>query len=323
MAAATTNLPFETGMASQPITRQDRTPQAAADSPQVIQVAVTPGYFEAMGMRLRAGRPFAETDHADAKLVAILNETAARRYWPGEDPIGKRLGIGSRERFGSFRQAPPGEVEWREIVGIVSDIRSAGQSVPIEPEVYYCYKQFPIYGPSLIVRTDSEPQTLAVAVRREIAAVSRNALVTSVRTMDAVAAQAIADPSLRAGVAAGLSLLALALGMLGVYGLMTYSITQRTPEIGIRMALGAREAQVVAMVMRWAIAVTAAGLGLGLTLAMAAARFLTTLLFGVKTADPVTLVVATVLLAAATLAASVAPARRAARVDPGMALRSE
>jgi len=256
--------------------------------------------------------------------VAIINATAARRYWPGENPIGKRVARGSLERFNGFRRLPPGEtVEWREIVGIVSDIRSAGQGAPIEPEMYYCYKQSSIYEPTLIVRTDGEPQALARAVRREIEEVSRNAVVTNIRTMEAVATQAVADPRLRATIAGGLSLLAVALGMLGVYGLMTYSITQRTGEIGIRMALGAREGQVVAMVLQWAIVVTAVGLGLGLMLAMAAARLLSTLLFGVKTDDPVTLVVTTVLLAVTTVAASFAPARCAARVDPATALRSE
>src|SRR6185503_6474991 len=102
-------------------------PQASADSPQAIQIAVTPRYFEAMGMSLRAGRNLAETDLADGNLVAVVNETAARRYWPGENPIGKRFAIGSRERFGSFRQVPPGQTEWREIVGVASDVRSAGQ----------------------------------------------------------------------------------------------------------------------------------------------------------------------------------------------------
>src|SRR5262249_13706334 len=162
---------------------------------------------------------------------------------------------------------------------VISDIRSAGQNAPMEPEVYYCYRQFPIYGPSLLVRTDAEPSTLASAVRREIRAVSASAVVTDVRTMDAVAAQAIADPRLRAGVAGALSLLAVALGVLGVYGLMTYTVTQRTREIGIRTALGAQETQVVAMVMRWAITVTACGVCLGLALAMIASRSLTTLLF--------------------------------------------
>jgi len=323
IAAATTALPFEAGMASQAITREDRPPQSSSDSPQVIQVAVTPGYFDAMGMRLRAGRAFAAMDRADGKLVAILNETAARRYWHGEDPVGKRFAIGSRERYGGFRRVAAGTIEWREIVGIVSDIRSAGQSAPVEPEVYYCYRQFPIYGPSLVIRTEGDPLALAPAVRREIQAVNRHAVVTDVRTMDAVAAQAINGHSLRAGIAGGFSLVAVGLGMLGVYGLMTYTVTQRTREIGIRMALGARESQVVGMILRRAFALASAGLALGLALSMAAGRWLSTLLFGVKATDPVTLAGTSLLLALAAVAASYAPARRAARVDPAMALRSE
>ena len=323
VAAATTALPFEAGLASQPITREDRPPRASSDSPQVIQVAVTPRYFEAMGMQLRAGRPLAETDRADGKLVAILNETAARRYWPGENPVGKRFAIGSLERFGSFRQVAAGEVEWREVVGIVSDIRSAGQSAPVEPEVYYCYRQYPVYGPTLLVRTDGDPLSLAGAVRREIEAVDRNAVVIQVRTMDAVAAQSIAGPGLRAAVAGGFSLVAVALGMLGVYGLMTYTVAQRTREIAIRMALGAQAAQVSAMVVRRALTLTAAGLLLGLALAIAVARWFSSLLFGVTAVDPLTLVGTCLLLAFAAVAASYAPARRASRADPAMVLRSE
>src|SRR5262249_54379351 len=148
---------------------------------QVIQSAVTPRYFEAMGILVKAGRNLAETDVRDGKLVAVINETAARRYWPGEDPIGKRFGIGSRERFGSFRAVRPGEIEWREIVGVVSDIRTAGQNAPVEPEVYYNYKQFPIYDPSLVVRTEGDPVRLAGAIRREVQAVNARALVTQVR----------------------------------------------------------------------------------------------------------------------------------------------
>jgi len=314
---------FETGQASQAITREDRAPRASSDSPQVIQIAVTPRYFEAMGMRLRTGRPLGEMDRADGKLVAIVNETAARRYWPGEDPIGKRFAVGSRERFGSFRQVAEGEVEWREIVGIVSDIRTAGQSAPVEPEVYYCYRQFPIYGPSLIVRTDGDPLALAGAIRREIQSVNRRAVVTKVRTMEAVAAEAIADRRLRAGVAGGFSLVAVGLGMLGVYGLMTYTVAQRMREIGIRMALGAREAQVAGTVLRRAVSLVVAGLALGLVLVMVAARWISTLLFGVKALDVVTLAGTCALLAVSAVAASYAPARRAARVDPSIALRAE
>jgi putative ABC transport system permease protein len=322
-AGATTVMPFESGDASQAITRGDRPPKTAADSPHVISIAVTPGYFDAMGMRIKAGRNVSESDVATGRLVALINETAARRYWPGENPIGKSLAIGSLERFGSFRQVKPGEVEWREIVGVVSDVRSAGQSAPVEAEVYHCYRQFPIYGPSLVVRTEGDPTLLAAAIRREIQSVNTGALVTRIRTMDQVAAEAVAAPRMRAVVASIFSLVAVALGMLGVYGVMSHTVAQRAQEIGIRMVLGARPSQVSGMVVGRAIRLTAVGLALGFLASMAAARWISSLLFGVQPADPVTLVATCVLLGIAAVAASYLPARRASRVDPATALRAD
>ena len=133
---------------------------------------MTPGYFNAMGIAVTRGRGFTEEDRADGHLVAVVNETAARRYWPGEDPVGKRIAIGSSERFGSFRQVRPGEVEWREIVGVVADVRSAGFAASVQPEVFHSYKQFPLYDPSLIVRTAGDPAALTQSIRSEIAAVN-------------------------------------------------------------------------------------------------------------------------------------------------------
>jgi len=323
VAAATTLIPFESGTASQAITRADRPPQAAADSPQVISIAVTPRYFEAMGMRLITGRGLAESDTADGRLVAVLNETAARRYWPGESPIGKRFAIGSLERYGSFRRVAAGEIEWREIVGVVSDIRSAAQNAPVQPEVYYCYRQFPVYGPNLVVRTAENAAVLAGAIRREIQAVNRSAVVLRTRTMEQVAAEAIGPQRLRAMVASGFSLVAIALGMLGIYGVMSYTVAQRTHEIGIRMALGARAGQVSGMVIGRAIRLTAVGLGIGLAGSMLVGRWISTMLFGVDPVDPVTLLGTCILLGLAAVGASFLPARRASRVDPATALRSE
>jgi putative ABC transport system permease protein len=322
-AAATTVLPFEAGPASQAITIEGQPARASSESPQVIQVAVTPRYFELMGMQLRAGRLTADTDRADGKLVAVLNEAAARRYFPGQSPLGKRFAVGSRERFGSFRPAPPGGIEWREIVGVVSNIRTGGQRAAVEPEVYYSYRQFPIYGPTLLVRTDGDPAALTGAVRREIEAVNRSAIVTKVRTMQAVASEAIADPRLRAGVAVAFSIVAIALGMLGVYSVLSYTVAQRTREIGIRMALGAREEQVAGMIVKRTLALTAMGIAAGVTIAAMAARSISSLLFEVETTDPVALGGTCVLLAAAAVAASYGPARRATRVDPASALRAE
>lgn len=321
---ASTGATLEEAPAAQAITREDRPPATATDSPHVIQTAVTPDYFKVLGVPLQKGRLFTETDAADGKLVAVLNETAARRYWPGEDPIGKRFAIGSRERYGSFR-APvePGGIEWREIVGVVSDVRSAGFAADVQPEVYFCYKQFPIYGPTLIVRTHGDPMLLAGAIRREIAAVSNRAVVRSIRTMDQVAAETLAERRLRAMLVALFSVLALAQGILGIYGVLSYTVAQRTQEIGIRMALGADPLQVSRMIVGQALRLTAAGIVVGLAGAFAAARWIASLLFGVQPLDIPTFAGTCVLLLLVSIFASYAPARKAMRVDPALALRSE
>jgi putative ABC transport system permease protein len=323
-AGATTGVPLESGAAEQPITREGHPLLPAADSPRVLQTAVTPGYFAAMGVPLRRGRAFSEMDTADGNLVAILNETAARRYWPNEDPIGQRFTRGSRERFGYFRRPPAPEApEWLEIVGVVADVHSSKPGLGQQPEVFHCYKQFPIYDPKLLLRTAAEPLLLAAAVRREIAATNRSAVVTDVRTMDQVAAAATAEPRMRARVAGSFSGLALALGMLGIYGVLSYTVSQRVREIGIRMALGATRFDVACRIVGQALALTGAGLALGLGGAFAAARWISTLLYGVEAIDPVTTLVTCVLLAAAAVTASLEPMRRAMRVDPAAALRSE
>jgi len=320
---ATTGVPLEGGPAGQAITRRGDPPRPGALSPQVVQTAVTPDYFRAMGIALTRGRSFTEDDRADGVLVAVVNETAARRYWPGENPIGRQFAMGSLERFGSFRQPRPGEVEWREIVGVVADIRSGGFASEVQPEVFYNYKQFPLIDPSLIVRTAGEPAALVQAVRAEIGAVNSRAVITRVRTLDDVADQSIANPLLRARLATMFSAIALMLGMLGIYGLMSYTVAQHTREIGIRMALGARRSQVAQMIMGKSLRLTAAGVGLGLAIAYIVARWISSLFFGVSPADAVTLGVTCVLLLATAALATAQPTRRAVRVEPAVALRNE
>jgi putative ABC transport system permease protein len=322
-AAATTVVPLEGGPARQAITRYGDPVAPSAVSPQVIQTAVTTGYFKAMGIAVTRGRVFTEADRRDGPLVAVVNETAARRYWAGEDPIGKRFAMGSRERFGSFRPVKPGEVEWREIVGVVGDVRSGGFASSVQPEVFYSYKQFPVYEPSLIVRTAGDPAALAQAIRSQLADVNPRAVVTRVRTLDDVADQTIADPRLRAALATAFSTLALMLGMLGVYGVMSYTVAQRTREIGIRMALGARRSQVARMILGKALRLAAIGVGLGLIGAYAAARSISSLFFGVGPADAATLSAACVLLVVAAAGASLHPTRHAVRVEPAVALRND
>ncbi len=311
-------------MPDQAITLEGQPPRAAVESPRVISRAVTPDYFPAMGIPLRKGRRFTEGDAGDGKLVAIVNETAARLYWPGEDPVGKRFAMGSRERFNYFRAPPrPGEAEWREIVGVVADVRSSGLDLPSQPEVFYDYRQFPWYGPTLVVRTDGDPLQLAAAIRRAASALNRRAVVTEVKTMEQIAADSIAQPRFRAKLIGLFSALALLLGMLGIYGVTSYTVAQRTREIGIRIALGATVADVSWLIMGQALRATGIGLVLGITGALAAARWISSLLYGVSPADPVTLAGTCVVFGGAALAASYLPARRAAGVDPASALRSE
>jgi predicted permease len=323
-AGATTGVPLEVDAAEQAITRQDRPALPAAQSPRVAHMAVTPDYFTAMGIAITRGRSFSGDDRADGALVAIINETAARRHWPGEDPIGKRFAIGSRERFGFFRApARPGDIEWREIVGVVADFRSAGFAASIQPEIFYSYKQFPLYDPSIVVRTTGDPAGVVQSVRAAIAGINDRAMVTRVRTLDDVADESIADPRLRAALASLFSALALMLGMLGIYGLMSYTVVQQTREIGIRMALGAQRGQLAAMILGRTLRTTLLGIGLGLGLAYVAARWISTLFFGVTAADTLTLTVTCLLLVAAALLAAAEPTRRAIRVDPSVALRNE
>jgi predicted permease len=323
-AGATTGVPLEVGAAEQTITRQDRTALPAAQSPRVAQMAVTPDYFRAMGIAITRGRSFSEDDRADGTLVAIVNETAARRHWPGEDPIGKRFAIGSQERFGFFRApARPGDIEWREIVGVVADFRSAGFASEIQPEIYYNYKQFPLYDPAIVVRTTGNPADLVPPVRAAIAGVNSRAMITRVRTLEDVADQSIADPRLRAGLASLFSALALMLGMLGIYGLMSYTVARQTRELGIRMALGAHPTRLALMIVGKTLRLTLVGIGVGLVLAYVVARWISTLFFGVTAGDVLTLTSACLLLVAASIIATAYPTRQAMRVDPAVALRAE
>jgi putative ABC transport system permease protein len=323
-AGAATNIPLESAVASQPITREDRVAEAASASPRVVPSAVTPGYFEALGVPLTRGRACAETDTAASVLIALINDTAARRYWPGEDPIGKRFAIGSRERFGFFRApATPGTVEYREIVGVVGDVRSAGFAQDVQPEIFLCYKQYPIYEPTLMVRTAVDSAVLAPALRREIAATSGRAVILEVKTMDEVAARSLRDRRLRTAMVASFAVLALGLGMLGIYGVLSYTVGQRTREIGVRVALGADGRLVAQMIVGQAVRLTLTGLAIGLIGALIAARAIAGLLFGVQPFDLLTFAATgATMLGAAALAAAL-PARRAAGIEPAVALRSD
>jgi len=311
-------------MPNQPVTLDGQPFRSAVESPQVIMRAATPGYFPIMGIPLRKGRLFTEGDAGDGKLVAIINETAARRYLLGTDPVGKRIAIGSAQRFGYFRAPPaPGQPEWREIVGVVGDIRSSALDLPPQPEVYYSYRQYPWYSPTLLVRTFGDPQRIVAAIRREAAALSSRVVVTEVKSMQEITGDSIAQPRFRAVLTGLFAALAMLLGTLGIYGVMSYATAQRTQEIGIRMALGATQTDVAWLVVGQTMRTTAIGLGLGIVGALISARWTSSLLYGVGSADPMTLAGTCLLFGGAALVASYIPARRAAAVDPSIAMRRE
>lgn len=308
----------------QPVTVEGQPIRPASQSPLVIMRAVTPDYFPSMGIPLKTGRLFAETDSGDGKLVAIVNETAARLLWPGVNPAGRRIAIGSQERFGYFRvPPPPGVPEWREVVGVVGDIRSSALDTPPQPEVYYSHRQFSWYHPALLLRTAGDPLRLAAGVRREAAALSPHAVVTGVSTLDQIASESIGEPRFRARLTGLFGALAILLGMLGIHGVNSYAAAQRRREIGIRMALGASRFDAAWLVAGQALRTTAAGMAVGVAAALIAGRSISSLLFGVGSADPATLLIACAVFGAAAAAASYLPAREAARVDPGVAARSE
>jgi putative ABC transport system permease protein len=273
---------------------------------------VSAAYFRALGMRLIRGRLFDERDTADKPDVVLINETTARKYWPHEDPVGKQFTL----NFSSwFPKA--------EVIGVVSDIKTLGMDMPPFPEIYRPDSQLPSDDAFLIIRTKAAPETLANKVREEMGQIDRDIPLRAVRTMEGV----IADTLWRARISAWLlglfAALAAALAAAGLYGVMSYSVNQRTQEIGLRMALGAASRDVLRMVIAEGFKLTVVGLGLGLAAAFALNRLIASQLFGVTGTDPLTYGGVAMLLAMVAMVACYIPARRAARVDPMIALRRE
>jgi putative ABC transport system permease protein len=273
---------------------------------------VSPAYFRTVGMRLIRGRLFDERDTAAAPMVAVINETTARSYWPDEDPIGKSFML----NFSSwFPKA--------EIIGVVSDIKTYGLNLPTYPEIYRTAAQLPSDDASLIIRTKADPETLAATVREEMRRIDRDIPLRQVRTMEGVIADTLWRPRLSAWLLGLFAALAAALAAAGLYGVMSYSVSRRTQEIGLRMALGAETGDVMRMVIGEGFKLTVVGLALGLGAAFALNRLIASQLFGVTATDPLTYAGVALLLAVVAMAACYVPARRAARVDPMVALRTE
>ena len=279
---------------------------------------VTPGYFEAIGTPLRAGRTFTDADTADTLLVIVVNETMAKKFWPGGSAIGRRLTMG-------------GNGIWITVVGVVADVHHRGLDLQPRPEMYRPHTQFRYGGPGApavstmtwVVRASGDPRAATSYARAAIHAVDANLGVSDIATMDQVLADSTSDRRLNMLLFAMLGGLALTLATVGVYGVVAYSVTQRTHEIGVRMAIGARPADVVRMVLSEGGGLAVAGVAVGSVAAIAAARLIRGLLFEVSATDPLTFAGVAIGLLAVALLASYIPARRATRVDPMIALRGE
>jgi predicted permease len=295
---------------------------AAGDVPSSEASFVTPGYFRALGVELVRGRLFDDHDDVHAPLALVVSESFARQFFPGEDAIGKRIGPGARGRNGAGA-LQPAAATWLTIVGIVRDVKSSRLDANAAPLLYRSVLQTSNLNLTLVVRTEHDPSMLAESIRREVRAVDPNEPVFSVRTMEAVVASALAERRFTMLLLALFAVTALLLSAIGIYGVMSYFVTQRTHEIGIRMALGASPRDVVEMVLGQGVRLAAAGVAAGIIGALAITRAIATLLFGVGPRDPGTLIALSATLTAVALVACYVPARRATRVDPIRALRYE
>ncbi|MGH9816009.1 MAG: ADOP family duplicated permease [Candidatus Acidiferrales bacterium] len=312
-AGAANLLPLSGGQSTQGF-RIEGKPQAASrgDALAANYRVVSPGYLRLLRIPLRQGRGIEAHGHAAAPPVVLINEAMAQRYWPGENPLGRRISILRR-----------GEPAFREIVGIVGDIRHEGLHLEAQPEMYVAIGQPLLAYVSLAVRTAGDPASLASALREAVWAVDPDQPVSRVRTMDDVVATSIGETrfySLLLGVFAAL---ALGLAAVGIYGVMSYAVAARTREIGIRLALGAQRRSIFRLVLARGARLTALGIVLGLAGALAATRGIEKLLYGVQPTDAVTFASVAAVLALVALIACWLPARRAMRVDAAITLRYE
>ena len=308
-AAGTTALPVNASRFSMAL--PDGQPMVPlAERPIFNLQQITPGYAAAMRIPIRFGREFTDRDDAKAPRVVIVNEALARRYWPKENPVGKHILVG--------RMPGPSEV-----VGVLGDVPNLAVGTDPQPEIYLPFAQIPSATQNLIVRTAGDPRSVTAAVRARVLALDRDQPVTAVQSMDEVLQAGAAQPRFTTYLLGGLSATAFLLSMVGIYGVIAYSVAERTQEMGIRIALGADNRDILRLVLGHGLVLAGAGIAIGLAAAFALTRLMSSLLYHVSVTDPVTFIAGPALFAAVALLASYLPARRAMRVDPAIALRAE
>jgi len=312
-AAAVSFLPLAGGGIGTSFYRADRPEPAPGQAPVADVRPVTPGFFRTLGIPQVMGRDFTSADRGESPLVAIVNETLVARYLGGESPLGKRLNV--------FLGPPDRRVY--EIVGVVGDIKLASLDGEVRPTVYVQHTQLSIPLMTFVARTEGNPELLLPGVSAAVHGIDPELPLADIRTMDAVVDATLARPRTVTVLLTVFAIMALALAAVGVYGVMAYSVAQRTQEIGVRMALGATADSVFGLVIGDALRLVGIGVAAGLVTAAGLTRLLATLLYETEPLDPVTFIVTAVLLTVVAMLASYIPARRGTRIAPVEALRAE
>jgi predicted permease len=308
-AGAVASLPMGGNSASRYFQIEGRPPRPAGEGLNTRFNLVSANYFRALGVALKGGRHFDAHDTKGAPDVVLINETMARQFWPDEDPLGKRLRIG--------------ENPWRTVVGVVGDVKNDGLNAETKAEMFYPLSQSPLPFMTLVVRSETDPAALAASVRREVQEVDKEQPVYDVKTMEQRVAESVSSQRLTTLLVSLFAALAVTLSAIGIYGVISYTVARRTHEIGVRIALGARRADVLRLVVGQGMKMVLAGVVLGLAGALALTRLVSSFFFGVSAADPLVYGGVSLLLVAVALLACLIPARRAAKTDPMVALRYE
>jgi predicted permease len=314
-AGLTSDLPYTSRGNTMSIVFEGKSAQADLGQDVLFRL-VSPGYLEIMGTQLKEGRFLEDRDSEDAMPVVVINETLAHQYWPGESPLGRRIDTGTGD----------GKPRWMTIIGVVRDIRERGLDLVSKGAVYVPFAQTTItfFQPSeLAVATSREPLSLSKEVQQAVWSVESDQPVSKIRTMDAIVDSELAGRAQVLDLLGAFAGLALLLAALGIHGVLSYVVSQRTREIGVRMAIGASRWDIVRMILGYSARLTGGGLAIGLAIALASTRILSGLLFGISALDPTILIVVSSLLAASALSASLLPTLRAAGIDPTVALRDE
>lgn len=308
-AAAISRLPLTPGNSSRSFTIEGRAVANTQNPPSADYRVISPDYFHTMGIPILKGRAFTELDNAEAAASVIINETAARRYWPDEEPIGKRLQIESNE--------------WIEIIGVVGDVKHMGQDSKTNPEVYMSYLKRPWPVMTIVARSPQNTTALGETLREAVMAVDRDQPVYEIKTVEQLVSRSVARRRSNMLLLGIFAVVAMVIAAVGIYGVMSYSITQRKHEIGIRIALGASRRDILKMVLGYGLTLALIGVAAGAVAALMLTRLIESLLFGVSATDPATFALISAILVGVALGACFVPARRATKVDPMIALRDE